>query len=126
MASRAWSQVGRSSPVAGVEVAATGLIPHRQVVAVKAHSVGGGPPDLVIGSSDDLPQLGAGEGAAHGDMQVWRQAALGFDGGEVLHVVAEDAAQVLGEPVERRGEVQRVARRALIVVVGRIDGGAVL
>jgi hypothetical protein len=35
-------------------------------------------------------------------MHVRGQAALGFDGGEVLHLIAEDAAQVLGEPVEQR------------------------
>jgi hypothetical protein len=34
---------------------------------------------------------------------------LRLDRGEVLDVVAEEAAQVLNEPVEQRGEVQRVA-----------------
>jgi hypothetical protein len=41
-------------------------------------------------------------------MGVRGQAALGFDGGEVLHVVAEETAQVLDEPVQQRGEVDRV------------------
>jgi hypothetical protein len=44
------------------------------------------------------------------------EAALGFDGGEVLGVVAEVAAQVLGEPVEQRGEVDGVPGGALVVV----------
>jgi hypothetical protein len=40
------------------------------------------------------------------------QAALGFDGGEVLGVVAEVAAQVLDEPVEQAGKwiASRAAR----------------
>jgi hypothetical protein len=50
---------------------------------------------------------------------------LGFDGGEVLEVVAEVAAQVLDEPVEQRREVQRVTRGPLVVVAGRVGGGAV-
>ena len=54
------------------------------------------------------------------------EAALGFDGGEVLHVVAEVAAQVLDEPVEQRGERQRVPRRPVIVIGCRVGGRAVL
>ncbi len=42
----------------GVEVAAADLIPHRQIVAIEADGVGGGPPDLVVDGGDDLPQLG--------------------------------------------------------------------
>jgi hypothetical protein len=40
------------------------------------------------------------------------EPALWFDGGEVLNVVAEVAAQVLDEPVEQRGKVSasRAAR----------------
>ena len=45
----------------GVEVAAAGLIPDRQVVTLKSDGLCGGPPDLVVGSGDDLPQLGAGK-----------------------------------------------------------------
>jgi hypothetical protein len=37
---------------------------------------------------------------------------LWFNGGEVLHVIAEVAAQVLDESVERRREVQRFPRAA--------------
>jgi len=43
-------------------------------------------------------------------------AFLGFDCGDLLHVVAEVAAQVLDQPVEQRGEVDRVAGGALVVV----------
>ena len=110
----------------GVEVAAAGLVPDRQIVALEPHAVGGWPPDLVVGGGNDLSQLGAGDRTAHRDMDVWGEAALGFDGGEVLRVVAEDAAQVLGEPVEQRGEVQRVPRRRCVVVAGRFGRGAVL
>jgi hypothetical protein len=107
-----------------VEVAAAGLIPHRQVIPLEPDLVGGRPPDLVVGGGDDLPQLGAGDGATHSDVRVGGQAPLGFDGGEVLHVVAKDTAQVLGEAVEQRGEVQRIPRRPLIVVAGRVGRGA--
>ena len=44
------------------------------------------------------------------------EPALGFDGGEILQVVADEAAQVLDEPVEQRGEVQRIAGGAGVVV----------
>ena len=49
---------------------------------------------------------------------------MGFDGGEVLDVVAEVAAQVLDEPIEQRGEVQRVPRGPLVVIGRRIGRGA--
>ena len=52
------------------------------------------------------------------------EPALGFDGGEVLHVVAEVAAQVLDEPVEQRREGQRVPGGLVVVVPGRVDGDA--
>ena len=42
------------------------------------------------------------------------KALLGFDGGEVLDVVAEEAAQVLDEPVEQRGEVPRIPGGPLV------------
>ena len=54
-----------------------------------------------------------------------REAALRFDGGEVLQVVAAVAAQVLDEPVEQRGEVQRVPRGRHIVIAVRVDRCAV-
>ena len=60
-------------------------------------------------------------------MGVRGEASLGFDGGEVLDVVAEVAAQVLDEPVEQRGEVQRVAGGAPVVVaagVGRVPSSS--
>ncbi len=36
-------------------------------------------------------------------------------------MVAEEAAQVLDEPVEQRGEVQRVPRGPLVVVGGQVS-----
>jgi len=49
---------------------------------------------------------------------------LGFDGGEVLHVLAEVAAQVLDEPVEQRGEDQGVPGGLVVVVSGGVDTGS--
>jgi hypothetical protein len=54
------------------------------------------------------------------------QPPLRFDGGEVLEVVAGKAAQVLDEPVEQRGEVQRVPGGAAIIVGVRVGGCSVL
>jgi hypothetical protein len=51
---------------------------------------------------------------------------LGFDGGEVLQVVAEAAAQVLDEPVEQRGEGQGVPGGAVILIRVRVGGCSVL
>ena len=110
---------GRGSPPVG-------LVPDGQLVAVVLDGAGVGPPDLVVGGGQDPAQLGAGDGAAHGDVDVRGEAPLGFDGGEVLHVVAEVAAQVLDEPVEQRGEGQRVPGGPVIVVGGRVGGCAVL
>ena len=81
-----------------------------------------GPPDLVVGGGDDAAEVGAGDGAAEGDVDVRGEPPLGFDGGEVLDVVAEVAAQVLDEPVEQRGEVQRVAGGPVIVVGAGVGG----
>ena len=58
-------------------------------------------------------------------MHVWGQPPLQLDGREVLQVVAEEAAQVLDEPVEQRREVQRVAGRPLCSRAVRVGGGAV-
>ena len=101
------------------------LIPDRQVVAVEADRSRGRPPHLVVGGGDDLAQFAAGDGAADGQVDVRGEPSLRFDGGEVLQVVAAVAAQVLDEPVEQRGEVQRVPRRRGVVVAIRIsiEGG---
>jgi hypothetical protein len=64
-----------------------------------------------------------GDGAADGEVDVRGEAALGFDGGEVLQVIAGEPAQVLDEPVEQRGEVQRVPR-GTCVVIGVVDVAA--
>ena len=66
------------------------------------------------------------DGAADGDVDVRGEPFLGFDGGEVLQVVADQAAQVLDEPVEQRGEVQRVPGRPRVVVGVRVGGCSVL
>jgi hypothetical protein len=49
-------------------------------------------------------------------MDVRSEPFLGFDGGEVLDVVAQEPAQVLDEPVEQRREVQSVAGSPPVVV----------
>jgi hypothetical protein len=54
------------------------------------------------------------------------ETALGFDGGEVLHVGAEVAAQVLDEPVEQRGEGQRVPGGLVVVVLPWVDRHALM
>ena len=59
-------------------------------------------------------------------MDVRGEPPLGFDGGEVLQVIAAEPAQVLDEPVEQRGEVQRVAGRVAIIVGVRVGGCSVL
>ena len=79
----------------------------------------------MVGGGEDLAQLGAGNGAADRDVDVRGEPPLGLDGGEVLHVVADEPAQVLDEPVEQRGEVQRVTGRPLVVVGVRVGRGAV-
>jgi hypothetical protein len=101
-------------------------MPYRQAVALEPDVICRGPTDLVVGDDDDLPQLGAGDGAAHGDINVRGQPLLRLDGGEVLHVVAEDTAQVLDEPVEQGGEVWCIPGGPLVVVGARINRSAVL
>ena len=91
-----------------------------------ADHVGGWPPDLVVGGADHLSQHRPGHRAADGHVQVRGQPLLGFDGAEVLRVVAEDAPQVLDESVGQGGEVQRVPRGPLVVIAVRVDGGAVV
>jgi hypothetical protein len=79
---------GQNFPGGRVEIVPGGLVPDRELAAVEADLVGGGPPDLVVGGGEDLAQVGAGDGAAGGDVGVRGEPALGFDGGEVLQVVA--------------------------------------
>ena len=83
------------------------------------------PTSLVVGGGPDLAQFGAGDGAADGDVDVRDEASLGFDGGDVLEVVADQAAQVLDEPVEQRGEVQRVPGGPGVVVGAGVGRGPV-
>ena len=46
---------GQQLPGRGVEVAAAGLIPHRQVVTLEPDLIRRWRPDLVVGGGDDLP-----------------------------------------------------------------------
>ena len=126
MASSASSQVGQDFPGGRVEVGGRLVVPDGQLVAVEPDDGGIGPPHLVVGRGQDPAQVGAGDGAAHGQVDVRGEPPLRLDGGEVLQVVAEEAAQVLDEPVEQRREVQRVPCRPLVVVGGRVGRGAVL
>ena len=87
--------------------------------------VGVRPPHLVIRRRHDGAQDGAGDGASYGGVQVRGEAALGFDGGEVLHVEADRPAQVLPEPVDQLREMDRVPGRRPVVIGARVDRGAV-
>ena len=80
----------------------------------------------MVGGGDDLAELVPRDGAADGEVDVRGEPALGFDGGEVLQVVAGEPAQVLDEPVEQRSEVQRIPGGMLIVVGVRVGGCSVL
>ena len=54
----------------------------------------------MVGRGHNLAEFGAGDGAAQGEVDMRGEPALGFDGGEVLQVIANISAQVLDEPVE--------------------------
>jgi hypothetical protein len=69
---------------------AAGLVPDQQVAIVVLDLICGWPPDLVVRRGQDLPQFGTGEGAAYGDVDVRGEPPLRFDGGEILHVIAEE------------------------------------
>ena len=83
-----------------------------------------GPPHLVVGRGQHAAQLGPGNGAPQRDVDMGSQAPLGLDGGKILDLCAEVTAQVLNKPVEQRGERQRVPRRLVIGIPGRVDGHA--
>ena len=61
-----------------------------------------GPPDLVVGRRGDRSQLGSGNDAADGGVEVRGAAFLGFDGAEVLHV----------QPTQRRVFCQNRSTKA--------------
>ncbi len=48
--------MGSSSPGGRVHISFGGLMPLRQLVTGESHGVGGGPPDLMVGGGDDLPE----------------------------------------------------------------------
>ena len=112
---------GQDFPCARVGVGCHVLVPYGVVTAVELDALSGGPPHLVVGRGDDLPQLGAGDRAADREVNVWGESSLRLDGREVLNVVAAEPAKVLHEPVEQRREVQRVPRGPLIVIGVRVD-----
>ena len=74
-------------------------MPDGQVRVVVLCHVGWWPPHLVVGRGQYLPQLDAGQGAADRHMDVGSEPPLWLDGGVILEVMAEEAAQVLDEPV---------------------------
>lgn len=78
----------------GVDIRLRTLIPGGQLVDINGLVVAG-PPDLFVGGGDDLAEHVAGDHASDGGMGVEGEAALWFDGGEVLDLVSGAAAQVL-------------------------------
>src|SRR3954454_3457995 len=74
------------------------------------------PPDLEIGRRSDLPQHPMRDGSPDGRVQVWRDPFLWFDGGEVLHIPADAAAQVLPPAILEPREVHRPPRRPPVVI----------
>ena len=117
---------GQDFPGVRIDIRTRLLVPHRPLIPVKADRGYVRPPDLVIGSGQHPAQLGAGHGAADRDVDVRGQALLRFDGGKVLHVIAEEPPEVFDEPVEQGREVQRVPRRPGVVVGAGVGGGAVV
>ena len=79
------------------------------------------PPHLVVGRGGDLPQFDPGDRPSQREVDVRRQPALRLDRGEVLHVPADEPAQVLHEPVHRPGEVQSISRSTDVVVSVGVD-----
>jgi hypothetical protein len=59
-------------------------------------------------------------------MHVRGEPPLGFDGAEVLNLVAKVAPQILDESVEQGREMDRVPGSASVVIGGRVDRGAVI
>ena len=86
---------GRDFARGAVEVGARALVPDRQRAVLEPDGGRVRPPHLVIGGRQHPAQLGPGDGAAHGEVDVRGQPPLGLDCGEVLHVVAEEPAEVL-------------------------------
>jgi hypothetical protein len=80
---------------------------------------------MVVGRGGDGPQLGPGDGAPDGGVEVRGTSFLGFDGAEVLHVPADTAAGVLPKPIHQRRKVDGIPRGAPIVIAIRVDRGPV-
>jgi hypothetical protein len=103
-----------------VDESAGYLVPPGQVVA-DVHRLGAlGPRQLGVGGGGDVLDGLARDDAPDSGMQVRREAALRFDGGEVLDLVPGAAAQVLPEPVDDLREVQRVHRGPVVIVRVRV------
>ena len=119
---------GQQSARGGVEEAFGVLVPDGEVAAGLS-AVDGclvcWPPHLVVGRGGDLADEITRHGPSDGHVQVRGEAFLWLDHGEVLRLVSGAPAQVLHEPVNALGEVQRVERGAAVVVRRRVDRGAV-
>jgi hypothetical protein len=109
----------------GVEVAAGILVPHRQLVPGIPDFLGGGPPHLVIGGIQHLAQQRPRNAAPDRDMNMRGEPLLRLDPSKVLRLIAQHPPQILDEPVEQRGEVDRIPRRPHIVIGVRVDWDAV-
>jgi hypothetical protein len=102
-----------------VAVALSFPVPDREPVDVHV-LVEGRPPDLQVGALGDRLDHLPGNRTAQGGVQVRGQAPLWFDAGEVLDLVTGSPAQVLDPPVHELGEVQRIQRRAPVVIPTRV------
>ena len=107
----------------GVHVALRRL--HRGSWVSEDELVEGWPPHLVIGRGDDLPKHLPWDHAPDRRVQMWRESALRFNGGEVLDLVAGGPAQVLPQPVNELRKVHRVQRLPPIVVPARVHRGPI-
>jgi hypothetical protein len=101
------------------------FVPDRELsVAGIGGSVGGRPPHLVIRRGDHLLDQRPRDHTSDGEVGVRGQAPLWLDGGEVLHLVPGDPAQVLHEAVQEPGEVDGISSGGPVVVPVRVHGDA--
>ena len=97
----------------------------RESVVAVGRLLAGRPPHLVVGGRRHPAPVGPGHGAAHRQVQMWRQPALWFDRRKVLHIPADEPAEVLYEPVDQPAEVDRIPDRSAVVVSVGVDRGPV-
>ena len=103
-----------------VPVAGALLIPDGQVLPAVDHRVRVRPPHVDVRRRREFPNEGAGQGPADRVVRVRSSPPLRFDGGEVLHVIARDAAQVLMPPVQQLAHMQGIPCRPPVVIPARI------